>query len=778
MIPVILEAAFRSLLMAAAVWAGIRMMRVQAVLAQKLAWILVLVAAGTMPFVMRAPIPAAVSAIQIPAASVFRTEVQKAEAVAQPMIEELRWALLMTQPLGAHTAGGTMILQSSTPARTALYLPKPHAAHRGLTLSDSDAAVVSDSSTDNARLSTSWNVHTAGSSILATSSTHPVRFATQSHHMGIFAWLRKHVKELLTLAYLSLAVFFLFRTLAGLAVALRLCLRSKPVPELKSMYVAGQTRTGTVRASRDLVTPVTIGSTVILPANYREWDEDKLRIVLAHERSHVRQGDFYLQLLAAAHVAIFWFSPLGWWLKRKLSELGEALSDRAGLEAAPDPSTYAQVLLEFAAMPRTAPAAGVPMARSGSLSDRIDRILNISRLKPAFVGGKRHIVLSASLVLAALVAVVACIRIVPPVEAAQAQAAAKAQTQTGSTSATTGQSKPTAETIEADEPEAAATGQLGDGQAPQVTEVPAVPSVDPPPAINVAVPEPVPAPSVAPVPPVTTLSIPPNPAAPRAPYTSYSMAGPGSTSMSYQDTAPGSASGQLSATAPGNFAYGFSNDDADGSFAIIRGNGNVTLSGEPGKALEQAKRKYHNNFLWFERDGKSYVITDPSIMAQFNSYDQRNKSLERQQAQLQMQQDELSRRMKEFDPGKASVLTNSPEMKKQMAELNAKLAELQGEKFKKMTQDINKQVNQEMLSDLQSRMGEIQAQIGELQGRIGEEMGRLGEKQGEIGEQMGRLGEQMGRIGEEQGRIADEMNQRVQSLIDRAMQNGTAKPVN
>ena len=32
--------------------------------------------------------------------------------------------------------------------------------------------------------------------------------------------------------------------------------------------------------------------------------------------------------------ALFWFSPLGWWLKRKLSDLGEAISDRAGLEEA------------------------------------------------------------------------------------------------------------------------------------------------------------------------------------------------------------------------------------------------------------------------------------------------------------------------------------------------------------------------------------------------------------------------------------------------------------
>ena len=51
----IFEAAFRSFLMAAAVWTGIRLLRVRGVRAQKLAWALVLLAAGAMPFAMRSP---------------------------------------------------------------------------------------------------------------------------------------------------------------------------------------------------------------------------------------------------------------------------------------------------------------------------------------------------------------------------------------------------------------------------------------------------------------------------------------------------------------------------------------------------------------------------------------------------------------------------------------------------------------------------------------------------------------------------------------------------
>ena len=127
----------------------------------------------------------------------------------------------------------------------------------------------------------------------------------------------------------------------------------------------------------------------MLPAGYSAWSEEKLRIVLAHERSHVGQYDFHLQTLASLYSALAWFSPLGWWLKRKLSDLGEAISDHSGLTAAPDRSAYAQVLLDFAAAPRPT-LIGVPMARPSSISRRIDRLLSDNYLRHAFSGSPRN----------------------------------------------------------------------------------------------------------------------------------------------------------------------------------------------------------------------------------------------------------------------------------------------------------------------------------------------------------------------------------------------------
>ncbi len=100
-----------------------------------------------------------------------------------------------------------------------------------------------------------------------------------------------------------------------------------------------------VRTSARVKSPVTIGSSVLLPSNYTSWDGATLRIVLSHERAHVRQKDFLIHALAGLHCALFWFNPFSWWLQRQLAELGEALSDCAAVEQAESRTGYAEILL-------------------------------------------------------------------------------------------------------------------------------------------------------------------------------------------------------------------------------------------------------------------------------------------------------------------------------------------------------------------------------------------------------------------------------------------------
>jgi beta-lactamase regulating signal transducer with metallopeptidase domain/predicted nucleic acid-binding Zn-ribbon protein len=756
----ILEAAFRSLLMAVAVWAVIRVMRVEAVLAQKVAWVMVLVAAGTMPLVMRAPWLTLNNALRIPI---------RAPRPANPIS-------LPTNPsVTAQAAVGSPLQETLSTLR---FSPNAKPAHRHHV---SRTIVLSPRSSPSAANLTIPS-ETSISAPQSIQVKQPLEPAVSQNAIPVKPafWNWAQIKPILTMLYLAGGAILLLRLLAGLSVAFRIWSRSDPIANFSEETLpALGARVLRARASRDLATPVTIGSTVILPSDYAEWDPAKLRIVLAHEHSHVRQGDFYLQSLAAVHVAIFWFSPLGWWLQRKLSELGEALSDRAGLEQAKDPASYAQVLLEFAAMPRTSPFAGaltgVAMARSSNLSSRIERILNARRFRLAFLGGRRHAFLAATLVPAALVAVVACIRIVPAVEAAQnppgggqltgvvAPAPFAKQIPgplagtrlTGKEPVTGVVSGQVSGEVSGEIPDQVMTVEVGQTAPPAPVVAPVAPN---PPSSDVApvqAPEPAAAPEanedMAPVP-------------PRAPRHGHNV---------------------------NTYSY---SDDGEDSFAIVRDGGNSTVSINDGHSkwdLEKARQKYHSNFIWFEHDGKSYVITDPAILAQSEAMFKGDDALNARMAELNRKQEALNKKMEAMQPEMDNARLPGPEFEAQMAKLRQQLAFLQSDEYKKLTESIAKQaaesqktlntealqMAQEKLGDLQEKIGDIQGQIGEIQGKIGERQGEIGEKQGELGEQMGRLGEEMGRIGEQQGRNAEEAVRKMRSVFDQAIRNGKAQPV-
>jgi len=180
-------------------------------------------------------------------------------------------------------------------------------------------------------------------------------------------------------AYYLAAAILLLRLATGLALTWRLRQRALPIHD---DWTAGSD----VRSSDRISIPVTFGSTILIPADWSVWDSAKRAAVLLHERSHVERADFYVQILAALHRAAFWFTPLSWWLARRIAELAEAASDDAALQVLGDRPLYARILVEFAGQPQPLPA-GVAMARFATVSRRVERILaetqTYSRISPA-----------------------------------------------------------------------------------------------------------------------------------------------------------------------------------------------------------------------------------------------------------------------------------------------------------------------------------------------------------------------------------------------------------
>src|ERR1700733_7213688 len=101
----------------------------------------------------------------------------------------------------------------------------------------------------------------------------------------------------------------------------------------------------------DVSTPLTCGvirPLILLPANARDWDGQRLRAVLLHESAHVRRRDCMAKYIAQGSRAFLWWNPLAWMLVARLNHEQELACDDAVLSAGVSPETYATVLLDVA----------------------------------------------------------------------------------------------------------------------------------------------------------------------------------------------------------------------------------------------------------------------------------------------------------------------------------------------------------------------------------------------------------------------------------------------
>jgi len=528
-----------------------------------------------------------------------------------------------------------------------------------------------------------------------------------------------------------------------------------------------------VRTSSRVASPVNIGSGIVLPADYTGWDEEKLRIVLAHERSHIRQGDFYLQLAAAFYAALFWFSPLGWWLKRKLYELGEAISDRAGLEQAASRSSYAQILLEFAALPRPT-LTGVAMARTSHLSQRIERLLNESSFRHSFAAAGRRALLAVLLVPVALFAATALVRVEASVETASKPAAI------------TGQSTPE---------------QVTDTAQPQSAPSPA-PN---PPAEDAQSPAAVPSAS-APAGPTQPLAPPsPDAEAPLAPPAPDFHGDPrviedpkvvedSNAVVLPKGVGP---DGPIVITIPKidikpipriavripkedfakldfelrTFPY-ITMDDGE-EYALVGEEGAHTrlsnVDGQHKAEIDKARQMTHGHFLWFRHDDKSYIVDDPAIVAQVEAMEKPVDDLSEQMKALGKQMRDLGQQQRDLGSQMRAVNVPTPDLSKEIADLTGALTTLQSKQ--------GSTINQKEIGDLQRQMGQIMGQLGALEGKIGAEQSKIGGSMGQFGKQQGELGGQMGKLGGQMGQLSRENHEKIEGIIKDSLANGKARPV-
>ena len=426
------------------------------------------------------------------------------------------------------------------------------------------------------------------------------------------------VLTLAIIGYCVVAAVLALRLCAGVGFALRLKNQAERVifpfdPELDT------------RASARLATPVTIGSSVLLPKNFTLWDGATLRIVLSHERAHVRQKDFYVHLLARLHCALFWFNPFSWWLQRQLSELGEALSDCAAVEQAESRTSYAETLLAFATGDHS-PLTGVAMASSSNLTPRIERLLSDQGFERSFAPKQRLPIIAGGVVVLAIVAATSTVRV----------DAATSPSPSIVSSSTTISTSAASEASEASEASAA----------------PAAPAA---PAANAA---------------------PADPSAPTAPPAKKKPARV--KKVVVEDSADNV---DVDNFVDEEEVERIAKDSADEEVLAIRsGDSHIMINSG---SVFGSHPTVRGDYIYFQNHGKPYLIQDPKIIAQAQALlaptkelREKQRELGQQQRVLGQQQRMLASQERDMAHDSAVKMVQSAEFKRNMEELRKRLKEI------------------------------------------------------------------------------------------------------
>ena len=561
--------------------------------------------------------------------------------------------------------------------------------------------------------------------------------ATCSSHSSV--WLSIQWSTLALAIYFAVAVFLLVRFVIGLVMARKLMRSSQTIDDPRVVrrlasraYACGLRFVPRAAESELISVPVTVGarrSAILLPAGWREWDSAKLDAVVAHEISHVTRHDALTQRLALLHRAIFWFSPLAWWLDRHLADLAEQASDEAALSGGANRNDYARTLLGFFEALHAAPGRvwwhGVSMAKIGQAEQRLERIL--AWRGAVAMGLKKSVAVAIVALAIPAVYLAASVRPAdhsPHIRMERAQQPAPAAAEVGA---------------QADAVAAPAAANVQ-------SEAQAAPPADP--------------------------VIAPAPAAHAVPVAGVASAGPasmaptGAPSAPVAPISPPAALGRHSHSSGHGYSYAFGYDDEE-RFVIVSGKSDsLTMSGssQDARHVEKLRKQIPGDFIWFQRDEKSYIIRDQATIDRARKLWEPQEELGKQQEELGKQQEVLGKQQEALGAKMEQIQVKVPDMTAELDKLRAELKALSAG------------ATVEQVGRIQSEIGELQSKIGEVQSHAGDQQGKLGEEMGALGEKQGKLGEQQGELGRRQAELAEQATRQMKVLFDEAIKNGKAQP--
>jgi beta-lactamase regulating signal transducer with metallopeptidase domain len=236
------------------------------------------------------------------------------------------------------------------------------------------------------------------------------------------------------------------------------------------------------------------------------------------------------------------------------------------------------------------------------------------------------------------------------------------------------------------------------------------------------------------------------------------------------------------------------------AYALVhKGSDGITMSGSTDDlpAIKSAQRSVDGDFVWFRRNDKAYVVTDPAFVARAEEAWRESNKLGAQMEKLgdQMQvhgakMEALGARMEKLSAGyeKSAAMEAASKRMEVLAKQQQALAAQQSQLAAKMVngseaqqQQLERQMDaltdqQDALANQMDQQAEVMdAESERMEARM-QPMEALGRQMDEASKPMDALGEQMDALGEQHEKLVAQAEREMQKLIGEAMNKGLAIP--
>ncbi|WP_338770725.1 M56 family metallopeptidase [Massilia sp. METH4] len=526
-------------------------------------------------------------------------------------------------------------------------------------------------------------------------------------------------------------------------------------------------------SGEDLEGPMTAGCwrpIVLLPAALvTGMPPHLLEALLAHELAHIRRHDYLVNLVQSAIEILLFYHPSVWMLSKRIRIEREQVADDLAASALGEPRRLALALSELDKF-QFSTSHFAPAAHGGDLMSRIKRLIHpdaqplswkiaapLLGLCTACVMLYAHAQPDASARPAAQPDIV-----VSGGDAARAAAGEAAETAAAAASAAAAAQ----EAAEAAKVAAAA----GAGAAQAAAEAARAAALHGPGA-DVPVPPAPPAPPAAPKAPSHALPAPPAPPAPpplpRGLKDGAHIVHPGRSLESYAIVRAGDAPTRVAA-----------------------------LDTRDLHDLQCVKEGYKGDFIWFKKDGKSYVVKDSALVAKVREAwapsEKLGAEMEKQGAAMDGHGKRMEALGEEISAHVAAVFNEEvtrnvdrrlAALARTQERLGSTLGEL-GERMASADSDARREALSRQMAAVQKQMEPVQQQMSRLTETMAREhakvdvnrepMKSLHARMAELSKPMEEYGRRMGELGREQGRLSQEADRTTRKLIEEALRKGQA----